>query len=67
MAFEFDEYIRLAEAMRQIKGKAILTINDHPDMRKVFEGFRVETAKINYTVGGSGTGQNRQEMIVMNW
>lgn len=65
--FPFTEYTKLAETMRAIKGKAILTINDHPDMRGVFGGFRVELAKINYTVGGNGKGENRQEMIVMNW
>lgn len=65
--FPFDRYIEMAEQMRSIKGKMIVTINDHPDMRKVFGEFRLETAKINYTVGGAGKGQDRQEMIVMNW
>ncbi len=65
--FPFERYIEISEAMRNIKGKAILTINDHPDMRKVFEGFRIETAKINYTVGGENRGTDRQEMIVMSW
>lgn len=65
--FPFEKYHAIAETMRRIKGKAILTINDHPDMRKVFSGFRLETVKINYTVGGSNKGQNRSEMIVMNW
>ena len=67
VGFEFYQYELIAEALRAIKGKAILTINDHPDMRKVFSRFRVETIKINYTVGGSDKGKNRQEMIVMNW
>jgi DNA adenine methylase len=65
--FGFDQYEAIAGAMRGMKGKAILTINDHPDMRRVFSGFRLETAKINYTVGGADKGKDRQEMIIMNW
>lgn len=67
VAFPFDEYTKLAETMRSIKGKAILTINDHPEMVKVFEGFRIEKVKINYTVGGADRGKISQEMIVMSW
>lgn len=65
--FPFERYQELAEVMRSIKGKAVLTINDHPEMRGVFAEFRVSTVKINYTVGGGGKGQDRQEMVVMNW
>jgi len=53
--------------MKEVKGKVILTINDHPDMRKVFEGFRVKTEQIKYTVGGNDRGGKSTEMIVMNW
>jgi len=65
--FGIEQYHELASAMKAAKGKVILTINDHPEMRKVFGGFKSEMEKINYTVGGSKKGQNRQEMIVMNW
>ncbi|MDD2318607.1 MAG: DNA adenine methylase [Geobacteraceae bacterium] len=65
--FGIEQYHKLAEQMRVTKGKVILTINDHPDMRKVFAGFRTDIVKINYTVGGSEKGKNRQELIVMSW
>ncbi|MEA5113010.1 MAG: DNA adenine methylase [Geobacteraceae bacterium] len=65
--FPLEQYIILAETMKSAKGKVILTINDHPKMREAFGEFRVETVKINYTVGGAGKGKNRVEMIVMNW
>ena len=42
-------------------------INDHPDMRKIFDGFAMEMVNINYTIGGSGKGQNRRELIFKNW
>jgi len=65
--FELEEYERIAEAMRNMKGSAILTINDHPVMRKTFAGFKMDTVKIDYTIGGAGTGKDRQELIYRNW
>lgn len=65
--FPLEEYHKIAEAMRAMKGGAILTINDHPDMHKVFKGFSVQSVKINYTIGGTGKGKNRSELIYKNW
>jgi len=65
--FPLAEYHKIAEVMRTMKGSAILTINDHPEMRRVFKGFTTETVGIDYTIGGGGKGKNRREMIVRNW
>ena len=65
--FGFEQYEQLAATMRQMQGKAILTINDHPDMRRVFEGFETQVVSINYTVGGAGKGSDRQELIIQSW
>lgn len=65
--FGLEEYHNLAEAMRTMKGSAILTINDHPKMREIFKEFRMDVVKINYTIGGAGKGQNRRELIFRNW
>lgn len=37
--FPFDNYERMAEFMRRCKGKVMVSINDHPDIRRVFDGF----------------------------
>lgn len=57
----------LAEAMRTMKGSAILTINDHPVMRDVFKDFTMDYVKIDYTIGGGSRGKGRQELIFQNW
>ena len=64
--FPLEEYHKLAEAMRTMKGSAILTINDHPVMRKIFKGFKVEQVDISYTIGGAGKGKNMRELIFEN-
>lgn len=65
--FPLEEYHKIAEAMRTMKGSSILTINDHPEMRKIFKGFSMDTVDINYTIGGGGKGKNRRELIYKNW
>jgi DNA adenine methylase len=65
--FEFAEYEAMAQAMRGLQGKAILSINDHPDIRRCFEGFHVESLDISYTVGGGAQPAPRRELVVWSW
>ena len=65
--FDVGEYHKIAEAMRTMKGSAILTINDHPEMRRIFKGFTMQQVDINYTIGGGGKGAGRKELVYCNW
>lgn len=63
--FGMSEYEQLASVMAALQGRAILTINDHPDMRRVFDGFPAKTIPIRYTVGG-GKGVPRTERLYLS-
>lgn len=66
--FGRQEYADLAAVMRGLKGRAILTINDHPDMREAFEGFRRQKVAHAYTIGGGKAGRNPVgELIYRTW
>lgn len=67
MDFPLPEYERMADLMSRIKGKAILSLNDHPDIRRVFARFQMDVTGINYTVGGGGKAVERQEVIIYSW
>jgi DNA adenine methylase len=60
--FELDDFIALAETLSTIKGKFILSINDHPEMRKVFNGFKLNQVSLTYTVGTKNT--TAKELII---
>lgn len=45
----------------------IISVNDHPEMRRVFAGLEMRPVSITYTVGGSGVSNERQELIIGNW
>jgi len=62
--FGMDQYLDMARSLRQIRGKAIVSLNHHPDIREAFNGFHIETT--DYTVGG-GAGVRRNEVLIFSW
>ena len=65
--FAWEQYELMASKLREIKGKAIISLNDHPAIRECFKGFAMETLKIDYTVGGGANRAERQELIIYSW
>lgn len=65
--FPWPEYERLAEAMRAMQGRAILSINDHPDIRRLFEGFEQFPLQIRYTIAREKGGPPSGELLIKNW
>ncbi|CCD28940.1 D12 class N6 adenine-specific DNA methyltransferase [Candidatus Glomeribacter gigasporarum BEG34] len=65
--FEFEQYERMAEVMRNCQGKMMVSINDHPEMRRVFAGFPERTLQTTYTLNGRSRSEKRRECVVMSW
>lgn len=53
--FPFENYERMADFMRRCKGKVMVSINDHPDIRYTTTNQRQGKAEV------SG------ELVIMNW
>ena len=49
--FGMEQYEHLAERMRGMKGRPVLSINDHPEIRRIFEGFSISGLSTSYTIG----------------
>lgn len=68
VSFGLEHYGRMAELLRTIKGKAIVSVNDIPEMRQVFKGLTSRRLGIKYTVGSSGRGRGEKgELLIRNW
>ncbi len=68
VGFWLDEYRRMAELMRSVKAKVIVSVNDIPEMRAAFEGFTTRRLGIKYTVGGGASARReRGELLIRNW
>lgn len=65
--FGLEQYEKMAQVLRNLKGKAIVSLNDHPEIRRIFSGFQMETVGIQYCVAGGGKAVNRQEVIIYSW
>lgn len=64
--FAFENYEKMAYLMQTMKGKAMLSINDHPDIRECFKDFEFEVADISYTCGKEKPAE-RKELIIYSW
>lgn len=64
--FGLDDHAALAEKMASMKGRSVLTINDHPDMRKIYSRFKSKRMRTSYTVGG-GKPKPAGELLLRNW
>lgn len=67
VGFGLDQYDKMAELARTIKGRMVISVNDIPEMRQAFSGLTMETVGITYTVGGSGKSAPRNELIIRNY
>jgi len=67
--FPYAEYERMAEFMRTCKGRVMVSINDHPDIRWAFEGLHREQLDIRYSVNNQrqGKAETTGELVIMNW
>ncbi|MBO6759225.1 MAG: DNA adenine methylase [Roseibium sp.] len=48
--FDRADFERLADLMRAAEGKVILSINDVPEIRAVFDGFATKPVRVTYTI-----------------
>jgi len=66
VSFKWPEYEALADRMRHMKGKALLSINDHPDIRDLFADFKIQEVQTIYCNGGSNN-KAANELIITNY
>jgi DNA adenine methylase len=66
--FGLEQYELMAELMRSIKGKAVVSVNDIPAMRSAFKGLTMRELKIRYTVGSSQAARSEKgELLITNF
>lgn len=61
--FERSEFVVLAERLKALRGRFIMTVNDVPELREMFAGFSIEPTEVTYQVSG-GRGKRSGELII---
>lgn len=65
--FPFQEYVDMASLMRSMKGKAMVSINDHPEIREAFAGLPMMEFDIAYTLAKGAPSEKSRELVITNW
>lgn len=63
--FDRAQFTRLADRLKHLKGRFILSINDRPEIRELFRCFNLEEVSLNYTVSNQNT-MKAAELIISN-
>jgi DNA adenine methylase len=64
--FDRGQFELMAEQLRGIDGRFILSLNDHPEVRRIFAAFKIEDFNVRYTIGGQGNSKVAGELIISN-
>lgn len=62
--FERSEFEAMAEQLGSIRGRFLLSVNDHPDVRTIFSGFDMEAVRTTYSVGGMDRAKRVGELVI---
>jgi DNA adenine methylase len=66
--FGEEEHKLLAEKLKGLKGKFLLTINDHPLARELYKGFNIKEVKVNYSISKEKEARGKyNELIITNY
>lgn len=70
--FKEPDYLRLRDTLRAIKGRFILSLNDHPAVRAMFAGFKFSKVKLTYSAGNARSAaasraKARYEVLIRNF
>lgn len=63
--FEREDFERMAALLSGIKGRFILSLNDRPEVRRIFGDFEIARVETSYSVGQSGRAKF-SEVIISN-
>ena len=64
--FEEKDYVELAECLKKLKGKFLLSLNDTPEIRRTFRNFNIKTLQMTYS-SQRKAGKQYHELLIANY
>jgi len=67
--FSPDDHEKLAQTLRAIKGKFVLSYNDKTEVRKLYRGFKIRaTSPVHYSMNNKrSTARKKTEIVIRNF
>lgn len=63
--FSRDDFERLADQLAGLQGQFLLSLNDRPEVRKVFARFEIEGVQTTYSIAGAGRGRAKAAEVLI--
>lgn len=64
--FDRSQFTVMANELQKLQGKFILSINDRPEIRELFDGFHFQEVKLKYSVSKQGSIE-AAELLISNY
>ena len=64
--FSDQNFVDLERRLHDVKGRFILSLDDHPEVRKLFQQWRMDRTELAYTAQ-TKTGKRYGELMIMNF
>ena len=64
--FDRGQFQIMADQLRGIKGRFVLSLNDKPEVRGIFDGFNFDDVDVRYTISGAHKDTVSGEVIITN-
>jgi DNA adenine methylase len=64
--FDRAEFEKMAAILKGIKGRFILSLNNRPEVRKIFSGFHAVPVKTTYTIAAGNRAKEVGELLISN-
>jgi len=61
-----QDFLELEQRLHRLKGKFVLSLDDHPEVRKLFRNWRMERTELAYTAQRK-TGKRYGELLITNF
>ncbi|ARR52008.1 DNA methyltransferase [Rhizorhabdus wittichii DC-6] len=62
--FTRDQFVEMSARLARLKGRFILSLNDHPEVRRIFSAFAFQEVDTTYSVAMKSTGTKAAELII---
>jgi len=64
-----ENFKQLRNTLNGIQGKFLLSLNDHPEVRRIFNGFKFQRVTLKYSIGASTASRSKErgEVLIQNY
>ena len=63
--FSRDQFAEMANALKSLKGRFVMSINDRPEIRELFAGFEQHEVQLTYTLAGGINAKKARELVIV--